>query len=84
MQHRRSPKKLEKKLARNYVYQHSINIHSDNEISMRVYTGTSEELAGAVLAEVGADRQGRIPDYPQGLVISDARGGGFLDVFTDA
>lgn len=86
MPNRRNPKKLEEKIARNYVYQHSISACRNNdpdEVRERVFVGTSEEVVGAVLAELKDQRtkgeEGEIPDYPQGLVISDSRGEGFFD-----
>ena len=83
MPNRRSPKKLEEKIARQYAYQHSVTANRNNtkeEMRERVFIGTSKDLAEAVLAECKGDRQGAIPDFPQGLVISDSRGEGYFDI----
>lgn len=82
MPHKRSPKKLEIRAAQKYIYQHSVNVNRNNnpdEMRERVYTGTAEDVAGAVLAECKGERSVAIPEYPQGLVISDSRGEGFFD-----
>lgn len=92
--HKRSKQKLverrekfkqftEEKLARQYVYKHSISACRNNnpdEIRERIFTGTPEDLKGAVLAEVKDKRQGGIPDFPQGLVVGDSRGTGYFDL----
>jgi len=83
MPNRRSKKKLEERLAKKYVYQHSVTVtrnNDPNEMRERVFTGTSQDLEGYVLAECKGERQGIIPEYPQGLVFSDSRGQGFFDV----
>jgi hypothetical protein len=83
MPHKRSPKKLEERIARQYVYKHSKSACRNNnpdEVKERIYMGTTDDLREHVLAEIQGERQGEIPEYPQGLVISDSRGEGFFDV----
>lgn len=83
MPHRRSLGALEAKIARNYCYEHSETKHRNNnpdEITERIYTGTSEEINGFVLAELKDNRMGEIPEYPQGLVISDSIKQGFFNL----
>ena len=80
--HKRSPGKLERKKARNYVYNNSVSAHSNHdpdEVRERIFTGTSEEAAKAVLSELKDQRSGFIPEYPQGLVFHDSKGEGFFD-----
>ena len=85
MPNKRSPRKLEERLAKKYVYQNSVVANRNNsrdEVRERIYVGTPDDVVAAVLAEAAGDRSedGVIPFYPQGLVISDSRGGGFFDV----
>jgi len=83
MANRRSLGILEAKIARNYCYEHSETKHRNNnpdEITERIYTGTAEEIEGAVLAELQDNRTGLIPEYPQGLVISDSIKQGFFNL----
>ena len=91
MTHKRSPKKLEERIAKQYVYKHSINKHRNNnpeEMTEKIYTGTSDEINEHVLAKIGEIEQKtnikvereEIPEYPQGLVFSDSHGEGFFDV----
>jgi hypothetical protein len=91
MPNRRSPKKLEERIARQYVYKHSVlaNRNNDpNEISERIYTGKEEDIAGEVLAkrkelEIKTNAvidHNEIPVYPQGLVFTDSRGEGYFDI----
>jgi len=84
MPNRRSPKKLEEKIARQYVYKHSVTAHRNNdpnEVRERIFTGKEKDLTEHVLVEMqGEQRQGIIPDYPTGLVFTDSRGEGFFDV----
>lgn len=86
MKHRRSPGKLECKLARNYCYEHSEWRHRSGdprEINEKTFTGSPDELAAAVLSQLPVGtRTGTIPDYPQGLVISDQRQSGYFNVVT--
>ncbi len=90
MPNKRSIGKLEAKLARNYVYQNSTSAcrnRDPDEVRERIYTGTSEQVVCHVLAEIGRLEQknktnikrAEIPEYPQGLVISDSKGEGFFD-----
>lgn len=81
--HKRSLKKLEERIAKQYAYKHSVSACRNNdpdEMRERIYTGTSQDCAGAVLSEMKGERNGLIPDYPQGLVISDSRGEGYFDI----
>lgn len=83
MANRRSLGILEAKIARNYCYDHSETKHRNNnpeEITERIYTGTPEEITGIVLAELQDNRSGEIPEYPQGLVISDSIKQGFFNL----
>ena len=83
MVHRRNPKKLEERLARKYVYANSVSACRSNdpdEIREKVFTGKPEDVEKYVLAEIKGERQGVIPEYPQGLVFSDSRGEGFFDI----
>jgi hypothetical protein len=91
MPHKRSPKKLEERIARQYVYKNSVSARRNNdpdEITERIYKGTSDDINGHVLATLGRMElkeniiltREPIPDYPQGLVFSDGRGEGFFDV----
>lgn len=83
MPHKRSPKKLEERIARQYAYKHSVSACRNNnpdETRERIYTGTPEQLEGAVLSEMQGERNGAIPNIPQGLVISDSRGEGYFDI----
>jgi hypothetical protein len=92
MPHKRSPKKLEERIAKQYVYKHSVNKRRNNdpnEMTEKVYTGTSDDINGHVLAKLGEIQQKSpnlkldrevIPDYPQGLVFSDSHGEGYFDV----
>jgi hypothetical protein len=83
MPNRRSPKKLEERIAKQYVYKNSVSACRNNdpdEIRERIYTGTPDAVREHVLTECKGERQGVIPDYPQGLIISDSRGEGFFDV----
>lgn len=86
MKHRRSPGKLEAKLARNYCYTHSIWKHRNsdpNEVNEQIYIGTQTELNKEVLANLPeGTRTGTIPEYPQGLVIGDQRQSGYFNVVT--
>ncbi|MDR0493573.1 MAG: hypothetical protein LBH74_08070 [Nitrososphaerota archaeon] len=72
-------KTLEELAANKYVYTHSLRASSSQELREIVYTGTSEELTGAVLAELQDQRNGEIPRFEQGLVIHDGKGTGALD-----
>lgn len=77
--------KLETKIARNYVYEHSESKHRNNnadEPIERMYKGTPEEVEKAVLSKIKGTRTGTIPEYPQGLVIHDRRSCGFFDLVT--
>jgi hypothetical protein len=83
MPHKRSPKKLEERLARKFVYQNSVSaprLNDPNEVVERIFKGTSDQVREHVLKEIQGERQGIIPDYPQGLVFSDSNGMGFFDV----
>lgn len=90
MPHKRSPRKLEERIARQYVYKHSVNVHRNNDpnaITEKVFIGTSDEVNGHVLAKIGeietkakiTIKRSEIPDYPQALVFSDSRGAGYFD-----
>jgi len=92
MPNRRSQKKLEERIARQYVYKHSKSACRNNdpdEVRERIYTGTPDEITEHVLAALGelelkeqiTVKREPIPEYPQGLVISDSRGEGFFDVY---
>jgi hypothetical protein len=91
MPHKRSQKKLEERIAKQYVYKHSVLAHRNNnpdEITERIYKGTSDNIIGHVLSTLGKMELEQkitltrepIPDYPQGLVFTDSRGEGFFDV----
>lgn len=91
MPNRRSPRKLEEKIARQYVYKHSVTVHRNNdpdEVTEKIYKGTSNDITEHVLTTIGEIEvktntkliRGEIPDYPQALVYSDSRGEGFFDV----
>jgi hypothetical protein len=91
MPHKRSPKKLEERTARQYVYKHSVSQHrlnDPNEVRERIYTGTSDDVNGHVLSVIATLElkdnikvvRDVIPDYPQGLVFSDSNGCGYFDV----
>jgi hypothetical protein len=86
MPNRRSPGKLEAKLARNYCYENSEWRHRNNdpnEIGERSFKGTPEQLIQEVLSKLPqGKRTGSIPDYPQGLVIADQVKTGFFNVVT--
>ncbi len=79
--HRRSLGKREKKVARNFCHEHSVRAGQNEPGALReiVFGGTAEELAAEVLAAVGADRTGEIPDYPQGMVLHNSLGLGAFD-----
>lgn len=82
MPHKRSPKKLEERIAKQYAYKHSVTAcrnNCPNEMRERIYTGTPDGVREHVLAECKGVRTGAIPDVPQGLIISDSRGNGFFD-----
>jgi hypothetical protein len=83
MPNRRSPKKLEERIARQYVYKNSVSAHRNNdpnELRERIFIGSSDKVREAVLAEVKGERQGEIPEFERGLVISDSRGLGYFDI----
>ena len=83
MPHKRSPAKLEERLAKQYLYKNSVTACRNNnpdEMRERIFIGTPDEVKEAVLSEVKGQREGIIPDFPQGLIISDSRGTGFFDV----
>ena len=84
MPHKRSPKKLEERIARQYVYKHSVTANRNNdpnEMTEKIFIGDPNKVMEHVLVEMqGSQRQGVIPDYPTGLVFSDSRGEGFFDV----
>jgi hypothetical protein len=84
MPHKRSPKKLEERIAKQYAYKHSVTANRSNdpdEMRERIYTGTEKQLTEHVLVEMqGIQRSGVIPEFPQGLVISDSRGEGYFDI----
>ncbi len=84
MPNKRSLGKLESRLARKYVYQHCIwkkdGLRRNTQITECIFTGTEKAMRETVLAELKDKRSGEIPDYPQGLVISDSRGEGFFDL----
>jgi hypothetical protein len=83
MPHKRSPKKLEARIAKQYAYTHSVTKHRNNdpdEMRERIFVGSPDKLTAHVLAEMGGERHGEIPDLPTGLVISDSRGFGFYDL----
>ena len=85
MTHRRRIGKLEAKLARNFCHAHleSRNRNNDpDEISETMFTGSLEEMRETVLAEIGEDRTGEIPEYPTGLVCFDSYDKGFFNVVT--
>ena len=91
MPHKRSAAKLEERLAKSYCYQNSKKAPQkiNPEIIDQYTTKNSEDVSKAVLARIRElelssgktiNREGEIPDYPQGLVISDSRGLGFFDL----
>ena len=84
MSNKRSLGKLETKKARNYAFQHSAHTTGTRkniiEVEETVFVGTPEELEAAVLAELGGERSGLIPEVPQGLILSDSRGAGYFDL----
>lgn len=82
MSNKRSIGKLEAKIARNYVHQHLVSRHRNNnpeEIKETVFIGTLEELNSIVLSTVGDIRTGEIPDYPRGLVVFDSNDTGYFN-----
>lgn len=83
MSNRRSKRKLEERLARKYVYQNSTSKCRSNdpdEVREKIFLGNASDVEKYVLAEIKGEREGAIPEYPQGLVFSDNRGCGFFDV----
>ena len=91
MPHKRSPKKLEERIAKQYVYKHSTSACRNNdpdEVREKIYTGTSDDINMHVLSTLGKLElkenitliREPIPEFPQGLVFSDSRGEGFFDI----
>jgi hypothetical protein len=83
MVHKKSQKKREEHAARKYAYDNSISanrLNDPNEVRERIFTGSTQALTEAVLAYVGENRTGPIPEFETGLVISDSRGTGYFDV----
>jgi hypothetical protein len=72
-------KTLEELAANKYVHTHSLRASDSSELREIVYLGTSEEVTGAVLAELQDKRSGEIPLFEQGLVIHDGKGTGAFD-----
>jgi hypothetical protein len=72
-------KTLEELTANKYVHTHSLRASASHELREIVYLGTSEEVTGAVLAELQDKRSGEIPLFEQGLVIHDGKGTGAFD-----
>ena len=82
MSNRRRIGKLEAKAARNYCHQHLISRYRNNnpeEIKETVFVGSIEDLNKEVLAKIGGNRTGEIPDYPRGLVCFDSCDRGFFN-----
>lgn len=68
-------KTLEEQLAQAYCRTHSFHTRDPDEVKETVFVGTPEQLTGEVLAQLGEQRDGIVPDYPQGLVLySNGRG----------
>ena len=80
MPHKRSPGKLEQKKARSYVFRNLDRPRDPDDPPELVFTGTADDIKEAVLLELKGVRSGEIPEYPQGLVVSDRRGEGYFDV----
>ncbi len=81
--HRRGIGKLEAKLARNYCHQHLVTRYRNNdpeEITETIFIGSLQELNETVLAVVGENRSGEIPEYPRGLVCFDSHDKGFFNL----
>ncbi len=84
--HRRSRAKIEEKLAKQYCFAHCVSRHRNNnadEIREKVFVCLPEAVTAAVvarMAEFELPRSGEVPECPQGLVLSDSRGGGAFDV----
>jgi hypothetical protein len=87
---RKTNQPIEVRLAQKLAKSASVHVrrqNNQNEINEKVLVGTADEIRGAVLAEIEVLEielghkivRTEIPDYPQGLVISDSRGEGFFD-----
>ena len=69
------------KIARNYCHQHSIHAGNNDpdELKEMVFVGNSDDVVEEVLAVIGENRSGEIPDCPEGLVLHSSNGQGAFD-----
>lgn len=79
---RRSPGKLEAKLARDYVHRNLVSAHRNhdpNEIKETMFVGTQKGIVNHIQSKTNIKRTGLIPEYPQGLVCFDSRKQGYFN-----
>lgn len=80
MSNRRSKKKLEEKIARQVAFRNSEVSPDKDKIREVIFVGTADQLKGDVLAIICDQREGDIPEIPQGCVLANPIGEGLYDV----